>query len=110
MRKYPVGEALTEAEVKKHYKGERETVYRIIQKEKNPKYENSLERLLFETENLSTAHLMLAYTSSLMRYRVLRPSKIYLYKCEVLKELPTVTYSTTKVGELSTDGLTMWYE
>ena len=97
-------------EVKNHYKGERTIVYRIVQTEKNPKYKNSLELLLYETDSRSMATAMLAYTNNLIRWRVVRPSKITLYKCEVLKELPTVTYSTEKVGEISTDGLQMWYE
>ena len=97
-------------DLKEYSKGERSTVYRIVQTEKNPMYKNSLELLLYETDSRSMATAMLAYTSNLIRWRVVRPSRIILYKCEVLKELPTVTYSTEKVGEISTEGLQMWYK
>lgn len=97
-------------DIKEHYSGERSTVYRIVQTEKNPTYKNPLELLLYETDNRGMATAMLAYTNNLIRWRVMRPSRITLYKCEVLKELPRVTYSTEKVGEISTDGLQMWYK
>ena len=97
-------------DVKELYKGERKIVYRIMQAEKNPMYKNPLEILLYETDSRSMATAMLAYTNNMIRWRVVRPSRIVLYKCEVLKELPTVTYSTEKVGEISTDGLQMWYK
>ena len=97
-------------DIKERYKGERSTVYRIVQTEKNCKYKNSLEVLLYETDSRSMATAMLAYTNNLIRWRVVRPSRITLYKCEVLKELPRITYSTEKVGEISTDGLQMWYK
>ena len=97
-------------DIKEHCKGERSTVYRIVQTEKNLTYKNPLELLLYETDSRSMATAMLAYTNNLIRWRVMRPSRITLYKCEVLKELPRVTYSTEKVGEISTDGLQMWYK
>ena len=84
-------------------------VYRLIHKELNPKYKNSLELLLFETDKLATANLILAYTASLIRYRIVRPSKLTLYKCEVLKDLPTITYSTKEVATVTSEGIQYFY-
>ena len=108
MRKYPV-ETLTEG-IKELSKGkERAVQYRLIHKELNPKYKNSLELLLFETDKLATANLILAYTASLIRYRVVRPSKLILYKCEVLKDLPQVTCSTKEVATVTSEGMQYFY-
>ena len=109
MRKYPVGETLIE-EAKELYKEkERAIRYNIVHKELNPKYKNSLELLLFETENLDTANLILAYTASLIRYRIVRPSKLTLYKCEVLKDLPQIVYSTKEVATVTSEGMQYFY-
>ena len=84
-------------------------IYRLIHRELNSKYKNPLELLLFETDKLATANLILAYTASLIRYGVVRPSKLTLYKCEVLKDLPQVTHSTKKVATVTSEGQQYFY-
>lgn len=95
---------------KESNKGDRSIIYRVIRREAKSAYKNPLEIILYETSSKSTATAMVAYTANLIRWRIVRPSKITLYKCEVLKELPTVTYSTEKIGEVGTDGLTTYYK